>query len=87
MGTHFGTVEKIRQVRSLGQSLVARCWSLVFIEAAPQCYGTCPPSEACFESSPGVCTCEIPTLSEWGIMGMALVMLGGVLYQRRRQTA
>jgi len=30
MGIHFGTVEKIRQVRSLGQSLVARCWSLVF---------------------------------------------------------
>jgi hypothetical protein len=32
------------------------------------------------------CECDlVPTLSEWGIMGMAMLMFGGVIYLRRRR--
>ena len=53
----------------------------------PFCNYDCgDPNLACVDSGGGACVCQvIPTLSEWGIMGMALVMLGGVLYQRRRR--
>jgi len=27
----------------------------------------------------------VPTLSEWGVIGMTVLMLGGVLYLRRRR--
>ena len=33
----------------------------------------------------GICECAVPTLSEWGIIGMSLVMFGGVLVLRRRR--
>ena len=33
----------------------------------------------------GICVCAVPTLSEWGIIGMAVVMFGGVVYMRRRR--
>ncbi len=29
----------------------------------------------------------VPTLSEWGVIGMSALMLGGVFYQRRRRSA
>jgi len=51
---------------------------------APMCYGTCPPATpVCVATGTG-CAC-VPTLSEWGIMGMSLVMLSGVLWLRRRR--
>ena len=52
----------------------------------PLCGGVCPPmAPLCVDDMGGGCTCAIPTLSEWGMIGMSLVMFGGVLYQRRRQ--
>lgn len=53
---------------------------------APMCWGACPPGTACVEPVPGICGCEIvPTLSEWGIIGMSLTMFGSVIYLRRRR--
>jgi hypothetical protein len=53
----------------------------------PMCWGACPPGQACVEQPPGMCNCQIvPTLSEWGIIGMSLLMFGGVLVRRRRTT-
>ena len=55
------------------------------VEGPPLCYGDCPPPLACIDSGGG-CVCDpVPTLSEWGIMGMSMLMLGGVLYLRRRR--
>ena len=55
------------------------------VEGPPLCYGECPPGESCFDKgSPIGCECDVvPTLSEWGIFGMSLAMLGMVLYRRR----
>jgi len=51
----------------------------------PQCWGACPPLQACVDAGQGLCQCQVvPTLSEWGIIGMSLVMFGGVLVLRRR---
>ena len=50
---------------------------------APACYGGCAnPAKVCGTLAGG-CAC-IPTLSEWGIMAMSLVMFGSVLWLRRR---
>ncbi len=49
------------------------------------CIGECAPLDTCFYDGAGACFCAVPTLSEWGIVGMALLMLGGVVYLRRRQ--
>jgi len=51
----------------------------------PQCWGDCPPSMPVCVDNAGVCTCVVPTLSEWGIIGMSIVMFGSLLYLRRRQ--
>ena len=51
--------------------------------APPLCLGECPPLEICADLG-GFCA-YVPTLSEWGILGTALVMFGGVLYLRRRR--
>ena len=48
----------------------------------PVCYGSCPPSQPICATLAGGCAC-IPTLSEWGVIAMTLVMLGAVLLQRR----
>jgi hypothetical protein len=57
------------------------------VAGPPLCWGECPPGESCIDAV-GVCTCMmIPTLSEWGIIGMSLVMFGGVVYLRRRHAA
>lgn len=53
----------------------------------PQCWGECPPAFPVCVDNFGVCECTIPTLSEWGIIGMSLVMFGGVLFLRRRREA
>ncbi len=51
---------------------------------APTCDGSCPDSHACQPFSSG-CQCVlVPTLSEWGIISMSLLMLGGVMFMRRR---
>jgi len=52
----------------------------------PECWGECPDSNLpiCADVG-GICGCVVPTLSEWGIIGMALVMFGGVLVLRRRR--
>ena len=55
------------------------------IAGPPQCWGECPSSLPICVDNAGVCTCAIPTLSEWGIIGMSMVMFGSVLYLRRRQ--
>jgi len=51
----------------------------------PLCYGECPPLNPICADVGGTCACIIPTLSEWGIIGMSLVMFGGVLVLRRRR--
>jgi hypothetical protein len=51
----------------------------------PLCWGECPPSAPICATLAGGCACVVPTLSEWGIIGMALVMFGGVLALRRRR--
>lgn len=49
----------------------------------PECWGACPPAQACVYAG-GICECQVvPTLSEWGIIGMSLAMLGLILYRRR----
>ncbi len=52
--------------------------------AAPECLGECPPLQICEDVGDSVCAC-IPTLSQWGIIGMSFVMLGSVLWLRRRR--
>ncbi len=55
------------------------------VEGPPLCYGGCPPGLACVDMGP-MCVCDpVPTLSEWGIMGMSVLMFGGVIYLRRRR--
>lgn len=54
---------------------------------SPQCWGDCPTSTPVCVDAAGVCTCVVPTLSEWGVIGMSIVMFGGVLFLRRRQTS
>ena len=51
----------------------------------PLCLGVCPPEAPLCVDNHGFCECVIPTLSEWGIIGMSLVMFGGVLFLRRRR--
>ncbi len=51
---------------------------------SPLCYGDCPPSTPICALGGSGCVC-VPTLSEWGIIGMAFVMLGGVLFLRKRR--
>jgi len=51
----------------------------------PMCYGDCPPHIPVCIFNGLDCECVIPTLSEWGIIGMSLVMFGGVLFLRRRR--
>ena len=55
-----------------------------FEAPAPLCWGDCPPATPVCVNVGGTCECVIPTLSEWGIIGMSLVMFGGVLILRRR---
>ena len=57
------------------------------VEGPPLCYGECPPGESCFDKGmPIGCECDVvPTLSEWGIMGMSALMFGGVIFLRRRR--
>ncbi len=50
----------------------------------PQCWGSCPPHAPICADIGGTCACVIPTLSQWGILAMALVMLGTVFMLRRR---
>ena len=50
------------------------------------CIGECAPLETCIYDGVAGCICAVPTLSEWGIIGMATLMLGGVLYHRRRRS-
>jgi len=52
----------------------------------PVCYGACPPSQPICATLAGGCAC-IPTLSEWGVIAMTLVMLGAVVLRRRAATA
>jgi len=52
---------------------------------APQCWGDCPPEMPICADLGGICECVIPTLSEWGIIAMSLVMFGGALVLRRRR--
>ena len=52
---------------------------------SPQCYGGCPPSmPICSATGGGNCICVVPTLSQWGILGMVLAMFCGVLRARSR---
>ena len=50
----------------------------------PVCWGVCPPSRPICATLAGGCACEVPTLSEWGIIIMSLAMFGAVLHLRRR---
>jgi hypothetical protein len=53
----------------------------------PLCYGDCPPATPICADMAGVCMCTIPTLSEWGIIGMSVAMLAAVLIVGRRREA
>lgn len=55
------------------------------IAGFPQCWGECPSGTPICVANAGSCACVVPTLSEWGIVAMSLVMFGGVLFLRRRQ--
>ena len=55
-----------------------------FLTGPPLCLGECPPLEICADLG-GLCACVVPTLSEWDVIAMSLVMFCGVLYLRRRR--
>lgn len=55
-------------------------------DGPPVCYGSCPPSQPICATLAGGCAC-IPTLSEWGVIAMTMVMLGAVVLRRRGTTA
>jgi hypothetical protein len=50
-------------------------------DGPPVCYGACPPSQPICATLAGGCAC-IPTLSEWGVMALSVLMLAGVLTRR-----
>lgn len=52
----------------------------------PVCYGACPPSQPICATLVGGCAC-IPTLSEWGVVALGLLMFAGVMTRRRSTPA
>lgn len=56
------------------------------IAGSPQCWGECPSGMPICADNAGSCACVVPTLSEWGIIAMSLVMFGGVLFLRRQES-
>jgi hypothetical protein len=51
----------------------------------PVCYGSCPnPSQVCATLAGG-CAC-IPTLGEWAVIGLSMLMLAAVLWRQRGMT-
>jgi len=66
------------------ESSIATCGDGQF--PAPQCWGECPPATPICADVGGSCACVVPTLSQWGLMTMCLLMLGSVVYLRKRHT-
>jgi hypothetical protein len=52
-------------------------------DGPPVCYGSCPNQAQVCATLAGGCAC-IPTLSEWGVVVMSLLMFGSILWLRRR---
>lgn len=57
------------------------------VAGPPMCWGDCPPDKPVCVENGGICECAVPTLSEWGIIAMTLVMFAGVLHLRRRRVS
>jgi len=62
------------------------CQALTNPNGPPACYGACPPSQPICATLAGGCAC-IPTLSEWGVIALALLMLASVLTRGRAAPA